>query len=83
MADFCKQCSIDMFGEDTKDHANLCPSETGPYYVAVICEGCGYTYVDETGTCCLYDCLEKHGIDMEYNSWLGEMNSMTYSNTTI
>lgn len=47
MADFCKQHSIEIFGEDTKDLAGLCkPGET----VINLCEGCGaYIEVDHEG----------------------------------
>lgn len=58
MADFCKQCSIDTFGEDSKDLAGLCKEgET----IIVLCEGCGCTEVDWKGKCINPDCLEKHG----------------------
>lgn len=50
MADFCKQCSIDFFGEDCKDLANLgeCNKDEG---FSVICEGCGLILVDKDGNC--------------------------------
>lgn len=57
MADFCQQCSIDIFGEDFKELAYLC--EEG-MYVTVICEGCGVTCVDHEGRCCVDDCLVNH-----------------------
>lgn len=66
MADFCKQCSVDVWGEDTKDLANLAAA----YGVAelkdgegfsVICEGCGPTLVDNAGACINPSC-EKHGL---------------------
>lgn len=50
MSDFCKQCSIKLFREDMKDLANLGPLEKD-YYHVVLCEGCGPTLVDETGSC--------------------------------
>lgn len=48
MADFCKQCSIDQFGEDFGDVAGLC--EEGEM-VRILCEGCaeGFVWVDHTG----------------------------------
>lgn len=49
MADFCKQCSINLFGEDSKDLA-LGPLPPG-YYWYVICEGCGFIQVDALGRC--------------------------------
>lgn len=59
MADFCKQCSIDNFGEDFGDLAGLCqPGEV----VEALCEGCihdGLCDVDHTGTCLIGK--EQHG----------------------
>lgn len=63
MADFCKACSIEMFGEDYGDLANLGgeePLEEG-YGYAVICEGCGPTLVNKAGECIADDCPE-HGV---------------------
>ena len=61
MADFCKQCSIEIFGEDSKDLANL-RKETllEGYGLLVLCEGCGFTMVDNDGKCILVKC-PKHG----------------------
>lgn len=65
MADFCKQCSIDIFGEDFHDLANLSTPENtkDDLYPMVICEGCGYIQVDHNGNCISSDCLEEHGIE--------------------
>lgn len=58
MADFCKQCSEEVFNEDLKDLAGLCkPSEV----CITICEGCGGTVVDHEGMCISPDCLYQHG----------------------
>lgn len=57
MADFCKQCSIDLFGVDNADLANLGGErklEPGMYWPA-ICEGCGFILVDDDGNCCECD----------------------------
>lgn len=65
MADFCKQCSIDMWGEDTGDLANLGPVDTlkpGEGWQA-LCEGCGPTIVDNEGTCIAYYCDRQHGAE--------------------
>lgn len=53
MADFCKLCSIELFGQDERDLANLNPKVTlGPGEgFAVICEGCGFVYVNHEGEC--------------------------------
>lgn len=50
MADFCKQCSILMFGEDFGDFDNLPGMREGDQ-AAVICEGCGFTEIDHHGKC--------------------------------
>lgn len=49
MADFCRQCSKEVFGEDFGDLKGLVP-KFGPF-AAVICEGCGATHVDLGGNC--------------------------------
>ena len=44
MADFCKQCSLRIFGEDYRELADLITAEdTAKGFVSsvVICEGCG------------------------------------------
>lgn len=63
MADFCKQCSEDIFGEDFGELAGLIKEEqvTQGFYAVAICEGCGYTLVDHTGKCVAIDCIKKHG----------------------
>jgi len=63
MADFCKLCSEDNFGEDFGDMANITkPEDTANgRYATVLCEGCGDCQVDHTGTCISPDCLERHG----------------------
>jgi len=62
MADFCKQCSIDMFGEDFGDLANLGPAEElgeGEGWSA-LCETCGGIVVSQEGTC-IADWCRHHG----------------------
>lgn len=51
MADFCKECSIEMWGTDTKDLPGLItPEEVAEGLGAVvICEGCGVIRVDHEG----------------------------------
>lgn len=64
MADFCKQCSIDMFGEDTGDLANLGPADDlkpGEGWSA-LCETCGMIVVAQDGTC-IADWCRFHGKD--------------------
>ena len=63
MADFCQQCSIDTFGEDSRDLAGLiAEAEVRRGFCAlVLCEGCGPTQVDHEGRCVSDDCLCGHG----------------------
>jgi hypothetical protein len=59
VADFCKQCSIDLFGEDTGDLRGITTPEAWAEGRAavVICEGCGFIQVDPDGNCVSKDCL--------------------------
>lgn len=57
MADFCKQCSIDIFMEDYGDLRRIAEEGDKAY---VICEGCGPTLVNHDGEC-IGDCDKKHG----------------------
>ena len=63
MADFCRRCSIETFGEDFGDLAGLSTSEdtANGLFAVVLCEGCGPTQVYHTGKCIAPDCMEKHG----------------------
>jgi len=67
MADFCKQCSMDIFGEDFGDLAKLCTKKENEQglYAIVVCEGCGTTLVDNEGRCVSSDCLRKHSESKE------------------
>jgi hypothetical protein len=68
MADFCKQCSIEIFGEDFGDLSDITTeAETKEgYYALVICEGCGIIQVDHEGKCISNDCLKNgHVKDVE------------------
>lgn len=64
MADFCKQCSIDIFGEDFGDMKNCStPEDTAKsLFALVLCEDCGPTQVDHEGKCIAEDCYKKHGM---------------------
>ena len=46
MADFCKECSEELFGEDFGDLAKIALPDGEAY---VLCEGCGYIVVDREG----------------------------------
>lgn len=56
MADFCKQCSMDLFGQDYGELAGLC--KEGEIATA-ICEGCGFIQVNHLGEC-VTDCESGH-----------------------
>jgi hypothetical protein len=65
MADFCQQCSINLFGEDFGDFNGITKHkdfEKGLSCV-VLCEGCGVIQVDPEGRCISKDCLKRHGGD--------------------
>lgn len=72
MADFCKACSEELFGEDHRELANITKKEDWEKGLActVICEGCGYIQVDPDGNCVSKNCLLKnkpgHGVNLEY-----------------
>lgn len=61
MADFCKACSIDLFGEDHRELANIVTAQEWAEgkVAVVICEGCGHTFVDSEGNCIHNHCLKK------------------------
>lgn len=63
MADFCKQCSIDVFGEDFGDMAGLSTAEDTAkgLYCVVLCEDCGPIQVDHEGNCISHDSKPRHG----------------------
>lgn len=65
MADFCQQCSINLFGEDYKDLAGITHADQQAQgkYVCVLCEGCGLIQVDTAGKCISKDCLKNHGYE--------------------
>lgn len=62
MADFCRECSIELFDKDFHDLANLSTEQQtkDELYVLALCEGCGPIQVDHTGTCVTIGCLRNH-----------------------
>ncbi len=48
MADFCRQCSEQLFGQDFGDLANIVKEPD--MLLHTICEGCGNALVDKDGT---------------------------------
>lgn len=67
VADFCKQCSIEHFGQDFGDLANLMSPElyNDNQGAVAICEGCYHAagcIVEIDGTCCVRKRLESWGI---------------------
>lgn len=61
MSDYCKQCSIQLFGEDYGDLAGISTAAdtANGMYAAVLCEGCGEIQVDHTGQC-ISECFREH-----------------------
>lgn len=61
MADFCKQCSIEIFGKDFGELAGLTTVEDWANGKAVValCEDCGPIQVDPDGNC-ITDCDKHH-----------------------
>lgn len=51
MADFYRECSIDLWGEDTGDLAGLSTKEDtdNGLFCVVLCETCGVIQVDHEG----------------------------------
>lgn len=66
MADFCKQCSEQLFGQDFGDFKNLSPQDclTADSFAVVLCEGCGTTQVDNSGRCIHHE-NEHHAEELE------------------
>ena len=63
MADFCKQCSEELFGEDFKELANLLPAEQYSDTIGAIgiCEGCEGMVFDINGKCVDHSCSKHKG----------------------
>ena len=61
VADFCKKCSIDMFGEDFRELAGISTKEDtdNGLFASAICEGCGFIQVNHDGECVTDDCIEN------------------------
>lgn len=62
MSAFCQQCSVEIFGEDSRDLAGLANGrqlEPGQGWTA-LCEDCGGTVVDDDGKC-IWEGCHKHG----------------------
>lgn len=66
MADFCKQCSLDLF-DSSGDFVGITTEEDerNGLYAVVLCEGCGPIQVNSKGECISVDCYEKHGLKKE------------------
>jgi len=62
MAEFCRQCNWELWGEEPSDLDHFGqgkpPLEEGYGYPA-ICEGCGFILVNDTGSCITKNCLKK------------------------
>lgn len=62
VARFCRQCSIDLFGEDYRELAGIISKEQWKRgeVASVLCEGCGSIQVDPDGNCISPDCENNH-----------------------
>jgi hypothetical protein len=62
MADFCRDCSLEMFDKDFRDLA--CLGDGSKLQPGMgwhcICEGCGFILVDDDGVCIDGRCI-RHG----------------------
>lgn len=58
MADFCTQCTKEIYGEADSDFKDLCPPTVD--HILVLCEGCGHTHVNREGDCVDPQCA-RHG----------------------
>lgn len=67
MSDFCRQCSIHIFGQDGRDLAGITTASEWREGRArtVLCEGCGPIQVDPDGRCVSADCDKQHGANPE------------------
>lgn len=63
MSAYCKQCSIELFGEDCRNFYMLTtPEETeAKVFSTVQCSGCGETQVNHEGECVSPNCSKHHG----------------------
>jgi hypothetical protein len=61
MADYCQQCSLEIWQHDHGDLAGLSgPEDTAAgLYAVVLCEGCGPIQVDHAGRCVSTDCARE------------------------
>lgn len=61
MSEFCKQCSIEVFGEDFKDMVGVTSAKSWKEGLAgwELCEGCGMIQVDPEGQCASPHCSKK------------------------
>jgi hypothetical protein len=63
VAEFCQQCSTEIFGEDSGDFSHPDAPPLGPNEGWVhLCEGCGPIYTDNDGKC-ICDCDKHHHVE--------------------
>lgn len=63
MADFCAQCSDDLFPPGIRpdfEGATKLGDQMAGLFALVLCEGCGPIQVDWRGRCVSVDCHENH-----------------------
>lgn len=61
MADYCKQCSKEIFDSILNDFYDLSVKDhPDGQYRTVLCDGCGQIQVTWDGTCVSEDCMGDH-----------------------
>ncbi len=62
MADYCQECSEELFGKDFGDFSGITTEEhiKEDRAALVLCEGCGPIFVDPQGKCMCSDCDKGH-----------------------
>lgn len=67
MADFCRDCTVEIFGPDCRNDFEQPDSEEdkkeGGFLKGSLCEGCGWIITDARGVCLKRD---HYGSDMKH-----------------
>ena len=74
MADYCRACSVELFGKYYGDMNEITSKEDWDRGEAgvVICEGCGVIQVDPEGNCVTIDCLRQGQAGHGNKSWMSK-----------
>lgn len=80
MAEFCAQCSKELFGQDYGDLKGIVAIEGGHLgtdLATVVCEGCGIVQVDNSGRCVSVDCDKQHGLHTQADELADEAEAQS------